>query len=119
MQNLLQNQTAIVTGGTAGIGKEIAIKFAEQGARVAIFGTNSERGQKVVADVKEKTGKDLASFYRVNVSSTEEVARGIKEVQETYGNVDILINNAGITRDQLLIKMSEQDWDDVIAINVK
>lgn len=119
MQNLLQNQIAIVTGGTAGIGKEIATKFAEQGARVAIFGTNSERGQKVVADVKEKTGKDLASFYQVDVSSSNEVACAIKEVQEANGNVDILVNNAGITRDQLLIKMSEQDWDDVLAINVK
>lgn len=119
MQNLLQNQTAVVTGGTSGIGKEIAIKFTEQGARVAIFGTNRERGQKVVADIKEKTGKDLAAFYQVNVSSTDEVARAINEVLEAYGNVDILVNNAGITRDQLLLKMSEEDWDDVIAINVK
>lgn len=119
MQGLLQNQTAIVTGGTAGIGKEIAIKFAEHGARVAIFGTNKERGQKVVADIREKIGKDTAFFYQVNVSNTTEVAEAIKEVRDKLGDVDILVNNAGITRDQLLMRMTEKDWDDVMAINVK
>jgi 3-oxoacyl-[acyl-carrier protein] reductase len=119
MLKLLQDQTAIVTGGTAGIGKEIAIKFAENGARVAIFGTNRERGEKVVEEIKSKTGKELAAFYQVNVADTAEVGKAVNQVQESFGNVDILVNNAGITRDQLLMKMSEKDWDDVLAINVK
>jgi 3-oxoacyl-[acyl-carrier protein] reductase len=119
MQDLLQNQTAIITGGTSGIGREIAVKFAWQGARVAIFGTNIERGKEVVLEINSKTGKDTAAFYQVDVSNTTEVEVSIKEILEKFGNIDILVNNAGITRDQLLIKMTEREWDDVLAINVK
>lgn len=119
MEKLLQKKCAIVTGGTAGIGKAIALKFAQQGAKVFIWGTHQERGAQVVADIKQITGEDLGFFYAVNVSNQTEVENGIKKILETHPQIDILVNNAGITRDTLLMKMTEKDWDDVMAINVK
>lgn len=119
MQQLLKGEHAIVTGGTAGIGKAIAIKFAEEGAHVAIFGTNVERGALVVKEIQKKTGRECARFYQVDVSNTTAVQEAAAKVMEEFGKVDILVNNAGITRDQLLMRLSEQDWDDVMAINVK
>lgn len=119
MQNLLTGQTAIVTGGSSGIGKEIAITFAKQGAKVIIFGTNAERGQQVVEEIKQKTHGDQAEFYQVNVSQTADVEESIKSILASNASIDILVNNAGVTRDQLLMRMNENDWDDVMAINVK
>jgi len=117
MLKLLENQTAIITGGTAGIGREIAFKFADHGARVAIFGMSRERGEKIATQLKERTG--YGAFYEVNVTKKNEVASGTQDVIDTFGEVTILVNNAGITRDQLLIKMGEQDWDEVMTTNVK
>jgi 3-oxoacyl-[acyl-carrier protein] reductase len=118
--NILKGQTAIVTGGTAGIGKAIALMFAANGARVVIFGTSAERGAQVLEEIKEATKQqDNAAFYQVDVSKTADVERTVQTVLQTFGNVDILVNNAGITRDQLLMKMSEEDWDKVMDINVK
>lgn len=114
-----QGQTVLVTGGTAGIGAAIAKRFAENGAYVAIFGTSIERGNQIVAEIKALPNSAGASFYQVNVASTQEVDQAIKKVLEERGQVDTLINNAGITRDQLLMKMSEEDWDDVMDVNVK
>lgn len=119
MKDLLQNQTAIVTGGTAGIGKAIALKFAEAGAKVAIFGTNAERGAQVLAEIQKVAGNDHAKFFALNVANGAEVEAAIKSVLETFGKVDILVNNAGVTRDQLLMRMSEEDWDTVMDVNVK
>lgn len=119
MNNLLQGQTAIITGGNAGIGKAIALKFAEQGARIAIFGTNAEKGAQVVEEIKKQTQNDQVAFYRVDVSKTADVEQVSKQVLEAFGGIDILVNNAGITRDQLMLKMSEEDWDNVMAVNVK
>lgn len=117
--NLLKNQVAVVTGGTAGIGKAIALKFAEQGAKVVVIGTNAERGAQIVADLEKFNGTGQALFLQVNVAKTAEVETAIKNVLEKFGQIDILVNNAGITRDQLLMRMSEEDWDEVMAINVK
>ena len=117
--NMLDNQTAIVTGGNAGIGKAIALKLAVNGARVVIFGTNAERGNQAVEEIRQASQHENVWFYRVDVSKTAEVDATIKQVLEKFGTVDILINNAGITRDQLLMKMPEDDWDAVMDINVK
>lgn len=117
MNKLLKDQVALVTGGTAGIGKEIALKFAEHGAKVAIFGTNPQRGQEVVDEIEKKGG--VAAFYQVDISKSSAVEDSVKKVLELYGHVDVLVNNAGITKDQLLMKMSEEDWDSVINVNVK
>jgi 3-oxoacyl-[acyl-carrier protein] reductase len=119
MQKLLLDQTALVTGGTAGIGRSIALKFAEQGAYVALFGTNNERGRETVSAILQLPENRGADYYQINVANRLEVERGVQQVLEARGNVDILVNNAGITRDQLLMKMSEEDWDSVMSVNVK
>jgi 3-oxoacyl-[acyl-carrier protein] reductase len=119
MENLLKNQIAVVTGGTAGIGKAIALKFAQQGAYVAIFGTNDMRGKEIISEISHLSNGKNADYYQVDVASGMEVEAAIKKVLEAHGRVDILVNNAGITRDQLLMKMSEEDWDRVMDVNVK
>lgn len=115
----LKGQTALVTGGNSGIGKGIAITLACHGAKVVIFGTNAERGNQVVEEIRVLTQEDCASFYQVDIAKTAEVNVAIKQVLEKHMGVDILVNNAGVTRDQLLMKMSEEDWDVVMDINVK
>lgn len=119
MKDLLANQVAIVTGGTAGIGKAIALKFAEQGAKVAILGTNVERGAQVVAEIQAMTKGDNALFIPLNVAKTAEVDQAIKKILDAYSHVDILVNNAGMTNDKLLMKMDEEDWDKIMEVNVK
>lgn len=109
----LDGQTAIVTGGTAGIGKAIALKLASEGARVAIFGTNEERGQEVASQLSD------GLFLKVDVSNTQEVENAVSKVLEAFTSIDILVNNAGVTRDLLLMKMTEEDWDKVMDINIK
>lgn len=118
-ENLLEKQTAIVTGGTAGIGREIAKLFAMHGAHVAIIGTNVERGAEVVAELKGLPRTGGASFYQVDVANKKDVDMAVKKILEQHLTVDILVNNAGITRDQLLMKMSEEEWDIVMDVNVK
>jgi 3-oxoacyl-[acyl-carrier protein] reductase len=121
MQQLLKNKKAIVTGGTAGIGREIAATFARQGADVAIFGTNPERA---AATVQELEGlrlfpeQQIISFL-TDVANKPAVDEAVQKILASWGQVDILVNNAGITRDGLLMKMSEEDWDLVIAVNLK
>lgn len=115
---ILKGKKVIVTGGTAGIGKAIALKFAEQGADVAIFGTNLERGQKVASEIQDQTGQK-AVFIAVDVSNTVKVQEAVDQVLESMGAIDILVNNAGIVRDGLLLRMSESDWDRVIEVNLK
>lgn len=119
MEKLLANQIAVITGGTAGIGKSIALKFAEHGAKVFIFGTNAGRGREVMDEIHRLTGADTAVFYQVDVSNGQAVEEAMKKIFETEGRIDILINNAGITRDQLLMKMSEEEWDQVLDTNLK
>jgi 3-oxoacyl-[acyl-carrier protein] reductase len=117
MKKMLENQTALVTGATAGIGRAIAMKLGEHGANVAVIGTNEERGNEVVKELQEKGAK--AQFFQVDVAQSAAVDEVVKKVEEQVGPVDILVNNAGITRDQLLIKMNEEDWDLVMETNVK
>ena len=115
---MLKGKKAIVTGATAGIGKAIALKLAEHGADVAVFGTNAERGQKVVDEIKSKTSQE-AFFVSVDVSNTAKVQESVDEVVKQFGGIDILINNAGIVKDGLLMRMSEADWDRVLEVNLK
>lgn len=114
IKDLLQDKVALVTGGTAGIGKAIAVAFAEQGAKVAILGTQAERGAEAAREIGQGS-----VFYQTDVSNYEEVQQRVKEIQDHLGLVNILVNNAGITRDQLLMKMSEKEWDQVMDINIK
>lgn len=120
MKKSLENQVALVTGGNVGIGKAIALKFAEEGAKVILFGTNVERGEAAVQEIQQLVqNPQMAQFFCVDVSKTSAVDEAIKKVLESCGQVDILVNNAGVTADQLLMRMSEQEWDQVLDINLK
>ncbi|MBM3208005.1 MAG: 3-oxoacyl-ACP reductase FabG [Chlamydiae bacterium] len=118
---LLKDKKALITGGTAGIGKDIALTFAKQGANVVIFGTNEERAVEVVKELESvKIFPEQSFMYQiVNVSCKTSVDDSIQKILNQWGSLDVLVNNAGITRDTLLMKMSERDWDDVIDINLK
>jgi 3-oxoacyl-[acyl-carrier protein] reductase len=119
MQSELQGKVALVTGGSAGIGKAIALKFALSAAHVIIFGTNEGRGQAAVEEISSEVTGASISFMQVDVSDHLAVKASIEHILKKYGKIDILVNNAGITRDQLLMKMSEQEWDAVMDVNVK
>jgi 3-oxoacyl-[acyl-carrier protein] reductase len=111
----------LVTGGTAGIGQAIAMEFAKNGASVAIFGTNEERAQSVIKEMEALKNDYQQKFiyFIVDVSQSTQVEGSIKKLLEDWVKVDVLVNNAGITRDNLLIRMSEEDWDLVLAVNLK
>jgi 3-oxoacyl-[acyl-carrier protein] reductase len=115
----LHSKTAIITGANAGIGKAIALKFIHAGANVAIFATNEERGNATVQEILSINASLKVKFYKVDVSSKTQVDQAIADVLKEFGSVDILVNNAGIVRDNLLMKMSEEDWDSVLNINLK
>jgi len=121
VHQLLKNKNALITGGTAGIGKQIALTFAQNGASVFIFGTNSERAQSVLNELEKYRVSDEQRFLAeiVDVSKKDAVENSIKGILVKWGQIDILVNNAGITRDGLLMKMSEEDWDAVMAVNLK
>jgi 3-oxoacyl-[acyl-carrier protein] reductase len=119
MKNLLLNQVAIVTGGNAGIGKAISLKLAEEGAKIAIIGTNLETGAAAVEEIKRSVSGAEVLFYPIDVSKTVDVEEVIKKILDHFGQIDILVNNAGVTADQLLMKMSEEEWDRVLAVNLK
>ncbi|MCB1082002.1 MAG: 3-oxoacyl-ACP reductase FabG [Chlamydiia bacterium] len=118
---LLKGKKALITGGTSGLGKEIALTFAEEGADVAIMGTNAERAKQVAEALSgmKKFEEQTFWFDTVNVASKQEVNQSIERLLKEWGNVDILINCAGITRDGLFMKMSEDDWDQVMNTNLK
>ncbi|MCC5831787.1 MAG: 3-oxoacyl-ACP reductase FabG [Chlamydiales bacterium] len=117
---LLAEKRAIVTGGTRGIGKGIAAAFIEQGASVAVFGTSESRGAEALKELQARAfeGQKIA-FYKVDVADTKQVEATIQQVCNDFGGVDILVNNAGITRDGLLMRLSEDDWEEVINTNLK
>ncbi|NGX26587.1 MAG: 3-oxoacyl-[acyl-carrier-protein] reductase FabG [Chlamydiae bacterium] len=121
MHQLLKGKRVLITGGTAGIGKQIALTFAEHGASVAIFGTNKERAEQVIEELTAHKISDDQKFLAeiVNVSDKQAIAAAIQDILEKWGTIDVLVNNAGITRDGLLMKMSEEHWDEVIDVNLK
>jgi 3-oxoacyl-[acyl-carrier protein] reductase len=112
----IENKIAIITGGADGIGKAAARRFAAEGATVVIWDMNEVKGTETVHEIVSDGGK--ASFWKVNTAKFDEVEHAAKQVAETYGQIDILINNAGITRDSTLKKMTPQQWQDVIDVNL-
>lgn len=110
----LENKVAIVTGGGRGLGKGIALKLAAEGAKVVV--ADMTPADEAVAEIKEKGG--TAVSFQVNVSRQEEVQALVKFAIETYGKLDIMVNNAGINRDGMLHKMSKENWDTVIAVDL-
>lgn len=113
-----KNKRIVITGGAQGIGKEIAKKFSSQGADLALFDLNESVLQATVEELNQQS-KGRVIGFKVDVTSYEDVAININKVVDNFSGVDILINNAGITRDSLMIRLSENDWDKVIAVNLK
>lgn len=115
---LLEGKTALITGAARGIGKALALKFAQEGANVAFTDL-------VIDENGKKTEEEIAAFgvkakgYASNAANFEETQKVVDQVKADFGSIDILVNNAGITKDGLMMRMSEQQWDAVIAVNLK
>lgn len=111
-----QDKVVIVTGAAQGIGKEIALQFAKEKAKVIIFDLNDEQ---LAATANELNQYSEATALKVDVTNLSEVEKNINKIIDNFKRVDILVNNAGITRDNLLLRLSESDWDKVLAVNLK
>ncbi|KZE38190.1 beta-ketoacyl-ACP reductase [Bhargavaea cecembensis] len=114
----LTGKSAIVTGASRGIGRAIAIALAQEGAKVAVnFAGSEEKAAETVRMIEEAGGEAFA--IRASVSNQEDVKQLVDGTMERFGAVDILVNNAGITKDNLLMRMKEEEWDDVLSTNLK
>ena len=113
----LSGKSALVTGGGRGIGREIALALAGAGADVAVSDIDEETVNRTAEDIKALGCRSLA--IKADVSSSDSVSSMVAAFLETFGKIDILINNAGITRDTLLLRMKEADWDAVLSVNLK
>lgn len=115
---LLQGKTALITGAARGIGKAIAVKFASEGANIAFTDLR-------IDEIAEETVKEITALgvrckgYASNAANFNETAEVVKTIHEEFGSIDILVNNAGITKDGLMMRMSEEQWDAVINVNLK
>lgn len=112
----LEGKTAVITGGAQGIGKATVIKFIEEGANVAVWDLDETKGNELAAKFNKEAQK--VAFYKVNVADGEAVKTSMKKVIDEFGQVDILINNAGITKDATLKKMTAEQWQQVIDVNL-
>ncbi|QDQ01698.1 3-oxoacyl-[acyl-carrier-protein] reductase [Lysinibacillus fusiformis] len=114
----LQGKVAVVTGASRGIGRAIALKLAEEGAKIVVNYSGSQaKAEEVVATIQANGGEAIA--VQASVSKVEEVTALMDAAVKTFGSLDILVNNAGITRDNLLMRMKENEWDDVLDTNLK
>jgi 3-oxoacyl-[acyl-carrier protein] reductase len=107
----LENKIAIITGGAAGIGAATAIKFAQEGAKVVIWDLNEAKGMELAKQID-------GIFAKVNTANYQEIENAAKSVYDQFGRIDVLINNAGITRDSTLKKMTAEQWQQVIDVNL-
>ncbi|MER2262722.1 MAG: 3-oxoacyl-[acyl-carrier-protein] reductase [Psychrobacillus sp.] len=114
----LEGKSAIVTGASRGIGKDIAIYLASEGAKVVVnYSGSKEKAEAVVEEIKSSGGTAFAA--QANIDQADDVQGLVKQTLEVFGSIDILVNNAGITRDNLIMRMKEQEWDDVLNTNLK
>jgi len=114
----LENRVAVVTGGSRGIGRAVALELAKRGAAVVVnYNKSPESAEKVAAQITADGGR--AAVFQADVSAIEQAAALIKFSVDTFGDLHILVNNAGITKDTLIMMMSEDDWDAVVATNLK
>ena len=111
----LKDKVALITGGANGIGLATAKRFAKEGAKIILWDV-TDKGQEVVNDLIRDGAAAL--FHKVSVADQEAVIEAVAEAKKHFGRIDILINNAGITKDRTLLKMSKQEWDDVISVNL-
>jgi 3-oxoacyl-[acyl-carrier protein] reductase len=118
MEKLLQGKSAIITGGARGIGRAIAEEFINEGSNVALFDKFfPDDFEKWIQEMESKGGKVISRS--LDVTNTAETEKISSEVAKELGKIDILVNNAGVTRDKLIMRMSEEDWDAVLAVNLK
>jgi 3-oxoacyl-[acyl-carrier protein] reductase len=113
----LKNEVTIVTGAGSGIGKETALLFAKEGAKVVVADINEKSGNETVEEIKKSDGEGI--FIKLDTCNRELTKHMVEETLKKYGKIDILINNAGIVQDALLVKMTEEQWDKVINVNLK
>ncbi len=114
---LLNEKTALITGGSRGIGKALVERFLSEGARVAFtYQSSATASEAIMAELN--SGENLKA-YKSDASSYEQSEELVKQVLNDFGKIDILINNAGITKDTLILRMTEEQWDDVIQVNLK
>jgi len=113
----LQGKVALITGGARGIGRSIALRLAQDGVRIAIGDLIEEEGLRTQKELEE--AKTEAMFVSLNVTGESSAKDAIAQITDRWGSIDILVNNAGITRDKLLLRLGEQDWDAVLNVNLK
>ena len=113
----LKNKVAIVTGASQGIGKEISLSLAKNGANVICISRNEKALKSVIRNIKKFKGE--GSYVICDVTNIKNVQKIVEEIILNHSKIDILVNNAGITKDSLLLRMSEQNWDSVINTNLK
>ncbi|MBU1061962.1 MAG: 3-oxoacyl-[acyl-carrier-protein] reductase [Candidatus Omnitrophica bacterium] len=113
----LEGKVALITGGAKGIGKEISLLFANQGADICLCDTDIEQAEETAGEIRD-LGRDSLSF-KTDVTDSKQVQDMMDKILDKFKKVDILINNAGITKDNLILRLSEEDWDKVIAVNLK
>lgn len=113
----LDGQVALVTGGGQGIGKAISLALAKDGADMIIFELNLDKAEEVSKKIGDMGRKCIT--VKVNVANPEDVKNGFHKAIETFGKIDILVNNAGITKDALIVRMKDEDWDNVLNVNLK
>ena len=115
---LLEGKTALITGAARGIGKALALRFAAEGANIAFTDLNiDEAGKETEAEIAAMGVK--AKGYASNAADFQQTKEVVDQVKEDFGSIDILVNNAGITKDGLMMRMTEQQWDAVITVNLK
>ncbi|NQS75322.1 MAG: 3-oxoacyl-[acyl-carrier-protein] reductase [Peptococcaceae bacterium] len=115
---ILDGKIAIITGASRGIGRAIALTLAKRGATVVInYASNAEAAEETAGQVRDNGSRALV--FKANVANPEEAGALVKTTLDEYGSVDILVNNAGITRDSFIVRMKDDDWDQVIGVNLK
>ena len=112
----VEGRIALVTGASQGIGRACAMVLAGAGAKVALCARNQEKLQEVAADIASKGGE--AEVFKMDVANEEEIKAGVKAILARFGKIDVLVNNAGVTRDQLVMRMKRADWDEVLNTNL-
>jgi len=113
----VENKVVIITGAASGIGRQTALLFAREGAKVVVADLNEKGGREIVEEIKKAGGE--AFFAKLDVCNREQSQEVVKETLDRYGKIDVLINNAGINQDALIQKMTEEQWDNVLTVDLK